>query len=90
MAITNLQTSDQPLKVPNIDIQNSGSDDVSAGTAYPTETVKTVQIGEGFTQVQLPNGFPYNAGDEVELTQWEFDQISTAAFSSGVVTDITE
>lgn len=89
MAITSKQDSREPLVVPSVDVSNTGGEDVSSQTHYENEVIKTVQIGAGFKQVQLPNGFAYDAGDEVELSQWEFDQITAESFSLGVVTDIT-
>ena len=90
MSIESEQVQNQPLRVPDISVENSGSEGVTTSTAYIENRVKTVQIGAGFTQVQLPNGFAYDAGDQVELTQHEFNQISAVAISAGVVVDITE
>ena len=39
-----------------------------------------VQVLPGLTQVQLPNGFAYDAGDIISLTDHEYDQIASSAF----------
>jgi hypothetical protein len=86
---TSEQLQNNPLIVPDIDVENSGGNDVSTNTSYGDLRVKEVTVGAGQVNVQLPNGFAYNAGDVVALTQWEFDQIATAVFSQGILTDTT-
>lgn len=39
---------------------------------------RSVTIGSGFTNVQLPNGFPYDAGATVVLTDEQWGQINSA------------
>jgi hypothetical protein len=48
---------------------------------------RQVTIGNGHTNVELPNGLSYDAGDVVVLTDAEWDQISSTAVSSGAIVD---
>lgn len=48
---------------------------------------RSVTIPSGKTNVQLPNGFSYDAGDTVVLTDAEWATISTTAESGGWITD---
>src|SRR4051794_9968033 len=48
---------------------------------------RQVTIGNGHTNVELPNGLAYDAGDVVVLTDAEWDNISPTAVSSGAIVD---
>ena len=58
------------------------------GFALGAERSHQVQVRPGLTQIQLPNGFAYDAGAVVALTDHEFDQIDPSAFGV-LVDDIT-
>lgn len=47
-----------------------------------------VKVGVGKSNVQLPNGFFYAAGDEVDLTPYQYESITQTAFDDGVLTDL--
>lgn len=47
----------------------------------------SVTIGSGKKAVQLPNGFAYDAGVTVILTDEQYAQIPAASFSSGLLVD---
>lgn len=86
---TSEQLQNKPLVVPDIDVENSGGENVSTSTTYGNLRTKEVTVGAGQVNIQLPNGFAYNDGDVVALTQWEFDQIAQAVFDQGILTDTT-
>ena len=46
----------------------------------PDEIRIEVEIGVGYDLIQLPNGFAYTAGDLVELTIAQFDQLNINLF----------
>jgi len=82
------QKQNELVNRPNVTLTEE-DEAFSTNTAYPDANVKRVRIGDGLTNVQLPNNFAYNGGDEVDLTLVQFNQISPAAFAAGIVTDIT-
>lgn len=45
-----------------------------------------VTIQAGHTQVLLPNGFTYDAGQTARLTEWQVSKIGDRAYSEGLVT----
>lgn len=90
MSIEVNQPQNHPLRTPVITANYGDDAEVETKTEYPERTKFTVQVGEGFNNVQLPNGFPYNAGDEVELTRSQYQSIDPRAFASGVLVDLSE
>lgn len=46
---------------------------------------RTVEIAAGYTRVQLPNGFAYDAGQQVVLTEEQYAKLSASALGTSVL-----